>query len=76
MKNLVLIPEIFTLNIFLNDDFEGGHTTFYHDDFSLRYDVEPKVGRAALFDANQLHCGTRVLSPYKYLMRTDVMARE
>ena len=64
---------VFTLNIFLNDDFEGGHTTFYHDPSTVRYDAEPKAGRAALFYAKQLHCGTRVLSPYKYLLRTDVM---
>lgn len=64
---------VFTLNIFLNDDFEGGHTTFYNDDFSPRYDAEPKAGRAALFYGNQIHCGTKVLSPYKYLLRTDVM---
>jgi predicted 2-oxoglutarate/Fe(II)-dependent dioxygenase YbiX len=64
---------VFTLNIFLNDDFEGGHTIFYHDPSHIRFDAEPKVGRAALFYAQQPHCGTKVLSPYKYLLRTDVM---
>ena len=63
-----------TLNIFLNDDFVGGETAFYDNPTTLRYTVKPKAGRAALFFANQYHCGNSVGSPYKYLLRTDVMA--
>ena len=66
-----------TLNIFLNDDFEGGSTDFFHD-FSgtkLRYSVQPKVGRGALFFAQQYHCGRKVTQGFKYLLRTDVMVR-
>lgn len=65
---------VFTLNIFLNDDFEGGATTFFNDDMTVRYVAEPKAGRASLFFAQQYHCGNEVLSPHKYLLRTDVMS--
>ena len=74
-----------TLNIFLNDDFGEGGTDFfervrtqnedgsYNLDFKLRYRVEPKAGRGALFYAKQLHRGNVVGNDYKYLIRTDVM---
>lgn len=35
---------VMTLNIFLNDRFEGGETDFYNEDKSFRYSVKPKVG--------------------------------
>ena len=41
---------VFTLNIFLNTDFEGGETNFFEKDRkTLRYSVKPKIGRGALF---------------------------
>ena len=72
---------IFTLNIFLNDDFEGGETDFFETDqtnnedhiMKLRFSVTPKTGRGALFYAKQYHRGNEVSVPYKYLIRTDVM---
>lgn len=70
---------VFTLNIFLNDNFEGGETDFFEtseenpNKLKLRFRVIPKTGRGALFYAKQYHRGNEVLSPYKYLIRTDVM---
>jgi prolyl 4-hydroxylase len=69
---------LFTLNIFLNDDFDGGETDFFEPALSnakLRYSVKPKAGKAALFWYNQLHRGNEVKSidSFKYLLRTDVM---
>ena len=67
-----------TLNIFLNDDFEGGSTDFFntrnYDD--LRFSVQPRPGRGALFFAQQYHCGRPVTSGFKYLLRTDVMVTD
>jgi prolyl 4-hydroxylase len=62
-----------TLNIFLNDDFEGGETDFFNDDKSFRYSASPRAGRGALFYSQQYHCGNVVKSGNKYLLRTDVM---
>lgn len=70
---------LFTLNIFLNDDFDGGETEFFNrhrGKYVSRYIAKPKAGRAALFYANQLHRGNKVKTPYKYLLRTDVMANQ
>ena len=62
-----------TLNIFLNDNFEGGETEFLYNNKTLRYSAKPKLGRGALFDAQQYHRGNVVMNGNKYLMRTDVM---
>jgi len=67
-----------TLNIFLNEDFEGGETDFFYsiNRSDLRFSVSPKAGRGALFFAQQYHCGNEILSGTKYLLRTDVMVRD
>lgn len=67
---------LFTLNIFLNEDFEGGETDFFEqsrESITLRHSVIPKTGRAALFWADQLHCGNTVTKGFKYLIRSSVM---
>ncbi len=64
---------IFTLNIFLNDEFEGGETDFLDDSGKLIVSAKPKPGRGALFDRRILHRGNKVLNGCKYLLRTDVM---
>lgn len=72
---------MFTLNIFLNDNFEGGETDFFNsaNRADLRYSLKPQPGRAGLFYAKQWHCGNKVQfdetkgQTYKYLLRTDVM---
>jgi len=75
---------IFTLNIFLNDNFQGGETDFFNsrNRNDLRYSVKPAAGRAALFYAKQWHSGNKVYfdtlkgETHKYLLRTDVMCIE
>lgn len=66
---------VITVNIFLNDDFEGGETAFYHNiEKPIRYQVLPKMGRAAIFDSQQPHEGCEVICGKKFLLRTDLMA--
>lgn len=67
-----------TINIFLNDDFEGGSTDFFRtrDCDDLRFSVTPKTGRGAIFFAQQYHCGRPVTRGFKYLLRTDVMVMD
>jgi len=63
-----------TLNIFLNDDFEGGETTFYEKDkVTKRFVCVPKAGRGALFYSQQFHEGNKIISGNKFLIRTDLM---
>lgn len=65
---------VITVNIFLNEDFTGGSTDFYHGDKkTLRESVTPRTGRAAVFDSQQYHAGRPVSTGNKYLLRTDLM---
>lgn len=64
---------VMTLNIFLNDKFDGGETDFFYENKTKRLSAKPKSGRAALFDSQQYHCGNKVMNGNKYLLRTDVM---
>ncbi|KAJ1325330.1 prolyl 4-hydroxylase [Microdochium nivale] len=72
---------LFTFLVYLNDDFEGGETTFFTP--SLRegvinaYPVRPVMGSIALFPHGEskgalLHEGTGVTKGAKYIIRTDV----
>ncbi|MCB9746596.1 MAG: 2OG-Fe(II) oxygenase [Alphaproteobacteria bacterium] len=60
---------IFTLLVWLNDDYQGGETRFGGLSFS------PTAGDALLFAHRQLHEGDTVLEGVKYMLRTDVMVR-
>lgn len=59
----------YTFLIYLNDDFEGGQTTF----FGPHFQVPPRAGSLLLFRHRQLHEGATVESGIKYVLRTDVM---
>tara|TARA_Y100000310_G_scaffold150201_1_gene149614 strand:+ start:18782 stop:19324 length:543 start_codon:yes stop_codon:yes gene_type:complete len=60
-----------TLLVYLNEDFEGGETSF------IDGEVKPKTGLAALMTQhNYLHEAKRVTSGTKYVLRTDVMYRK
>ncbi len=64
-----------TFMVYLNDDFTGGTTDFFHEDGRFWLRVEPKQGMALLFAHALLHEGTAVESGRKYVLRTDVMYR-
>ncbi|MNJ86153.1 hypothetical protein D3C87_36400 [compost metagenome] len=57
----------FTFMIYLNDDFEGGETTFEN------FTVKPKKGTALIFHHPIKHAGEELRSGVKYALRTDVM---
>jgi len=59
----------YTFMIYLNQDYEGGETTF--GDLS----IQPKQGTALVFLHNLEHEGTPVKSGIKYVLRTDIMFR-
>jgi hypothetical protein len=60
-----------SVQIYLNQNFKGGSTTFRSGDRFL--DVKPRTGSILLFEHNILHEGQTVLQGTKYLLRTDVM---
>ncbi|MFK7904383.1 MAG: 2OG-Fe(II) oxygenase [Chitinophagales bacterium] len=59
----------FTLMIYLNEDFEGGETTFKD------VIIKPKKGSALIFFHDLEHEGTKLTSGKKYVLRTDIMYR-
>ncbi|KAK3045137.1 hypothetical protein LTS18_014490, partial [Coniosporium uncinatum] len=72
---------LFTFLIYLNDDFEGGGTTFFvpsvRSGVMNAYPVKPVMGSVAVFPHGEakgalLHEGTGVRVGTKYIIRTDV----
>ena len=59
----------YTFLIYLNDDFEGGATTFY----DLK--IAPKKGKALIFYHPLEHAGEVITYGTKYILRTDIMYR-
>jgi prolyl 4-hydroxylase len=59
----------FTFMVYLNDNFQGGDTTFR----GLR--VRPRQGMALLFLHSLYHEGSEVTQGVKYVLRSDVMYR-
>lgn len=55
--------------IYLNDDFEGGETTF------PGLWIAPKQGTALIFMHHLYHSGREVTKGIKYVLITDVMYR-
>lgn len=72
---------LFTFLVYLNDDFEGGETTFFTpslvEGVMNAHPVRPMMGSIALFPHGEskgalLHEGTGVIKGAKYIIRTDV----
>jgi hypothetical protein len=67
----------FTFMIYLNDDFEGGGTSFRESGFRRsefgQFTVRPKKGMGLLFHHPILHRGDAVAAGRKYVLRSDVM---
>ena len=59
--------------VYLNDDYTGGETKFYHGRGAPRLSVRPEQGMALVFVHRQLHEGAAVITRRKYVLRTDVM---
>lgn len=70
-----------TVNIYMNDDFEGGSTRFFPDGRSSDADlaIQPRPGLCLLFrqppEKEYYHDGEEVRSGLKYLFRSDVLYR-
>ncbi|KAM3422939.1 hypothetical protein BST61_g422 [Cercospora zeina] len=72
---------LYTFLIYLNDDFQGGETTFFipsvQEGVMNAYPVKPIMGSVAVFPHGEaqgalLHEGTGVVEGAKYVIRTDV----
>lgn len=63
----------FTVLIYLNDSYTGGHTIVYTDDEKHSYKVEPSIGGGFAMLQRVLHEGSCVTEGMKLAMRCDVM---
>lgn len=54
----------FSVVCYLNEDFEGGHTSFP----PLNYSVTPQRGKAIIFPSTYVHCAEPVTSGEKYVL--------
>ncbi|MDF1697684.1 MAG: 2OG-Fe(II) oxygenase [Saprospiraceae bacterium] len=59
----------YTFMIYLNDDYEGGATSFYN------LSIQPKKGMALIFYHPLDHEGGKIHKGVKYILRTDIMYR-
>jgi prolyl 4-hydroxylase len=70
---------MYTLNIYLNDAFEGGSTRFLDRGNNVEATVIPYPGTCLLFRqppfAAYRHDGEEVTAGFKYLLRSDAMYR-
>jgi hypothetical protein len=63
---------LLTVLLYLNDGYTGGHTRLLGDD---ELDVEPRPGRALVFQHKVEHEGTPLEAGEKVVLRTEVMFR-
>lgn len=65
-----------TLQIYLDDGFDGGRTRFYDGRRGMQVAaVQPVRGRAIVFDHDLWHDGEPVTRGVKHVLRTDVLYR-
>lgn len=65
---------LLTLQIYLDEGFEGGHTRFYESRRgALVESIEARTGRAIVFDHELWHDGEAVTRGTKHVLRTDVI---
>lgn len=64
-----------TYLIYLNDDYEGGETQFYDDNFSPTIRVKPEAGMALFFDIEAWHSAEPITRGTKYWIGTELMKR-
>ena len=64
-----------TVQLYLNEGFEGGETTFLSESGRVPVAYVPETGSVLIFQHRLLHEGSAVRSGRKYTIRTDVMYR-
>lgn len=65
-----------TLLIYLNDDFVGGETIFYHThDWSEYCRIKPEKGKALIFDIDLWHSGEKIKEGMKYWIGCEIIGK-
>eukprot|EP01127_Copromyxa_protea_P013444 TRINITY_DN3628_c0_g1_i1.p1 TRINITY_DN3628_c0_g1~~TRINITY_DN3628_c0_g1_i1.p1 ORF type:complete len:748 (-),score=66.35 TRINITY_DN3628_c0_g1_i1:31-2274(-) len=87
-KNAHREVSIFSVVIYLNDNYTGGELEFFEDPSSdvhrkdytkenlkLAAKIRPSAGTALIFNGDVLHSSSKILTGYKYIIRSSVMFR-
>lgn len=64
---------LITIQLYLNEGFKGGSTTFMNNDCSHPVECVPKTGMVLVFEHRIMHEGSELKKGVKYSMRTDIM---
>lgn len=64
---------LFTVLIYLNDDYEGGSTQLHSDEREIIYEIVPKVGMAFVMPKKMLYEECRVINGTKQAIKIDIM---
>jgi hypothetical protein len=64
-----------TVQLYLNEGFEGGATTFLEEGWHGKKETDcvPVTGSVLIFEHHLLHQGSALIKGRKYCLRTDVM---
>ena len=65
----------YTVLTYLNDDYEGGNTIFYDDNFKKTCEIKPRTNRTLMFDIDLFHQGCKVLKGNKYWIGSELVCR-
>jgi LysM repeat protein len=63
----------YTVLIYLNDNYDGGTTKFYDEEFNETHTIIPCKGMALIFDINEWHKGCQVSNGYKYWIGCELI---
>ena len=67
---------LITILIYLNDNYEGGYTTFFANvDDKKGFTLKPKTGMVSLMDQDIGHYVPELTEGIKYVIRTEIMYR-
>lgn len=65
----------FTVLTYLNDEFDGGNTVFYDNNYTETCRIVPKRGTTLVFDIDVFHAGEPVLQGEKLWIGTEIVCR-
>jgi len=65
-----------TLQLYLNEGFVGGETTFVANYSEARVPVVPETGMVLIFEHHLWHKGSKLIEGRKYVIRTDIMYKK
>jgi hypothetical protein len=63
-----------TLLIYINDNYEGGNTVFFDDNFTVTKTIIPEKGKALLFDIDLWHKGDVVIKGNKLWIGCEIIS--